>query len=124
LRAFFSRLNPTLRGFLILAAIAGIVVLLQLETALAAVAILARIAFLLAIAFFVFLMWRERRGEIGMWSLRARLVFYGAALLAVADLGVDWYGGAHGLQVLAFVGVLVLSGVAMWRTWRGQHHYG
>ena len=123
MRAFFSRLNPTLRGFLILAAIAGIVVLLQLETALAAVAILARIAFLLAIAFFVFLMWRERRGEIGMWSLRARLVFYGAALLAVADLGVDWYGGAHGLQVLAFVGVLVLSGVAMWRTWRGQHHY-
>ena len=123
MRAFFSRLNPTLRGFLILAAIAGIVVLLQLETALAAVAILARIAFLLAIAFFVFLMWRERRGEIGMWSLRARVVFYGAALLAVADLGVDWYGGAHGLQVLAFVGVLVLSGVAMWRTWRGQHHY-
>jgi len=123
LRAFFSRLNPTLRGFLILAAIAGIVVLLQLETALAAVAILARIAFLLAIAFFVFLMWRERRGEIGVWPLRAQVVFYGAALLAVADLGVDWYGGAHGLQVLAFVGVLVLAGVAMWRTWRAQHHY-
>lgn len=123
MRAFFSRLNPTLRGFLILAAIAGIVVLLQLETALAAVAILARIAFLLAIAFFIFLMWRERRGEIGVWPLRAQVVFYGAALLAVADLGVDWYGGAHGLQVLAFVGVLVLAGVAMWRTWRAQHHY-
>ncbi len=85
---------------------------------------LARIAFLLAIAFFVFLMWRERRAEIGMWSTRARVVFYGAALLAVADLGVDWYGGAHGLQVLAFVGVLVLAGVAMWRTWRDQHTYG
>ncbi len=121
MRAFFSRLNPTLRGFLILAAIAGIVVLLQLETALAAIVVLARIAFLLAIAFFVFLMWRERRAEIGMWSLRARVVFYGAALLAVADLGVDWYGGAHGLQVLAFVAVLALSGFAMWRTWREQH---
>lgn len=123
MRAFFSRLNPTLRGFLILAAIAGIVVVLQLETALAAIVVLARIAFLLAIAFFVFLMWRERRAEIGMWSLRARVVFYGAALLAVADLGVDWYGGAHGLQVLAFVGVLVLAGVAMWRTWREQHTF-
>ena len=121
MRAFFARLNPTLRGFLILAAIAGIIVVLQLETALVAVVVLARIAFLLAIAFFVFLMWRERRAEIGMWSLRARVVFYGAALLAVADLGVDWYGGAHGLQVLAFVGVLVLSGAAMWRTWREQH---
>jgi hypothetical protein len=123
MKAFFSRLNPTLRGFLILAAIAGVIVVLQLETALAAVVVLARIAFLLAIAFFVYLMWRERRAEIGMWSVRARVVFYGAALLAVADLGVDWYGGAHGLQVLAFVGVLVLAGVAMWRTWREQRTY-
>ena len=123
MRAFVSRLNPTLRGFLILAAIAGIIVVLQLETALAAIVVLARIAFLLAIAFFVFLMWRERRAEIGMWSTRAQVVFYGAALLAVADLGADWYGGAHGLQVIAFVGVLVLAGIAMWRTWRNQHTY-
>jgi len=123
-RGFFSRLNPTLRGFLILAAIAAVVVLLQLETTLVTLLVVARIAFLLAIAFFVFLMWRERRAEIGMWSLRARVVFYGAALLAVADLGVNWYGGAHGLQVLAFVAVLALSGFAMWRTWRDQHHYG
>jgi small-conductance mechanosensitive channel len=120
---FFSRLNPTLRGFLILAAIAAIVVVLQLQNTLAALLVLARIAFLLAIAFFVFLMWRERRTEISEWPLRARAAFYGAALLAVADLGVDWYGGARGLQVLAFFAVLVLSGFAMWRVWRDQHTY-
>jgi hypothetical protein len=120
---FFSRMNPTLRGFLILILIAAIVVVLQLESTLTALLILARIAFLLAIAFFVFLIWRERRGEIGMWSLRARVVFYGAAILAVADLGADWYGGAHGLQVIAFVGVLVVCGLAMFRTWRDQHTY-
>ena len=68
-------------------------------------------------------MWRERREEIAVWPLRARIVFYGAAFLAVADLGVDWYGGATGLQVLAFVAVLVFCGLAMWRTWRDQHHY-
>ncbi len=124
MKAFFSRLNPSLRGFLILGAIAGVVVLLQLETTLVALLVLARIAFLLAIAFFVFLMWRERRAEIGAWPGRAQIVFYGAAFLAVGDLGVDWYGGAHGLQVLAFVGVLALSGFAMWRTWRDQHTYG
>ena len=123
MKAFFSRLNPTLRGFLILGVIAAGVVLLQLESTLVALLVLARIAFLLAIAFFVFLMWRERRAEIGAWPARARVVFYGAALLAVADLGVDWYGGAHGLQVLAFVAVLALSGFAMWRTWKDQHRY-
>lgn len=123
MRRFFSRLNPTLRGFLILAAIAGVVVVLQLQNTLSALLVLARIAFLLAIAFFIFLMWRERRGEIAEWSLRARVVFYGAALLAVADLGVDWYGGAHGLQILAFIGVLGLCGFAMWRVWRDQHTY-
>jgi len=120
---FFSRMNPTVRGFLILILIAAIVVVLQLESTLTALLVLARIAFLLAIAFFVFLIWRERRGEIGMWSLRAQVVFYGAAILAVADLGADWYGGAHGLQVIAFVGVLVICGWAMFRTWRDQHSY-
>jgi hypothetical protein len=116
-------MNPTLRGFLIILAIVLIVVVLQLEATLAALLILARIAFLLAIAFVVFLMWRERREEIAVWPMRARVVIYGAAFLAVADLGVDWYGGATGLQVLAFVAVLVFCGLAMWRTWRDQHHY-
>jgi small-conductance mechanosensitive channel len=123
MRAFFRNMNPTLRGFLIILAIVAVVVVLQLQATLAALLIVARVAFLLAIAFFVYLMWRERRQEIASWPARARIVFYGAAVLAVADLGVNWYGGSHGLQILAFVGVLVLSGLAMWRTWRDQHHY-
>ena len=121
--SFFSRMNPTLRGFLIIAAIVVVIVVLQLEATLVALLLIARIAFLLAIVFFVYLMWRERREEIAAWPLRARVVFYGAALLAVADLAVNWYGGAHGLEVLAFVGVLAASGFAMWRTWREQHTY-
>ncbi len=120
---FFSRLNPTLRGLLIIAAIAGLIVVFQLEQTLAALLILARVAFLLAIAYFIFLVWRERREGISMWSRRARTVFYGAAVLAVADVGVYWYGGAVGYQVLAFVAVLALCGIAMWRTWRDQHTY-
>jgi len=104
--SWFSRMNPTLRGFLIIALI------------------VARIAFLLAIAFFIYLMWRERRGEIAEWPTRARVVFYGAAALAVADLAVNWYGGAQGLEVIAFVAVLACCGFAMWRVWRDQHTYG
>jgi small-conductance mechanosensitive channel len=122
-RGFFSRMNPTLRGFLIILAIVGVVVILQLQATVVSLLLIARIVFILAIAFFVFLIWRERREEISAWPQRARVVFYGAALLAVADLGLNWYGGAHGLQVLAFVGVLVCCGFAMWRTWRDQHTY-
>ncbi|MGH3049783.1 MAG: hypothetical protein ACRDLK_06465 [Gaiellaceae bacterium] len=123
MRDFFSRMNPTLRGLLIIAAIAALVVVLQLEATLVALLILARVAFILAIAFFVYLMWRERREGIAAWPQRARIVFYGAAVLAVADIGAYWYGGATGLEILAFLGVLVCSGFAMWRTWREQHTY-
>jgi len=123
MRGFFSRMNPTLRGFLILALIALIVVVLQLENTLVALTIIARIAFILAIAVFVFLVWRERREAISLWPRRATTAFYGAAILAVADLAVYWYGGAHGFQLLAFIAVLVLCGLAMFRIWRDQHHY-
>jgi hypothetical protein len=108
---------------LIIAAIAALVVVFQLEQTLTALYILARVAFILAIAYFIFLMWRERREGISMWSARARWVFYGAAVVAVADVGLYWYGGAVGLQILAFVAILVLCGFAMWRTWRDQHTY-
>jgi len=123
MRSFFTRMNPTLRGFLIILAIVGVIVVLQLEATLSALLILARIAFFLAVAFFIYLMWRERREEIGAWSRRARIVFYGAALIAVADLGAEWYGGVHHGQIIAFLAVLVLAGLAMWRTWRDQHTY-
>jgi small-conductance mechanosensitive channel len=119
----FPRINPTLRGFLIIAAIAGLIVVFQLEQTLFALSLLARIAFMLAIAYFIFLVWRERREGISMWSRRAQTVFYGAAILAVGDVGVYWYGGAVGYQLLAFVAVLALCGLAMWRTWRDQHTY-
>jgi small-conductance mechanosensitive channel len=121
--SFFSRINPFVRGLLILAVIAGLVVVFQLEQTLNALYILARVAFILAIAYFIFLMWRERREGIAMWPQRAQWVFYGAAIVAVADVGLYWYGGAVGLQVFAFVAILVLCGFAMWRTWRDQHTY-
>ena len=120
----FSRMNPTLRGFLIIGVIALVVVGLKLEATLVALSIILRIAFFLAIAFFVFLMWRERRDEIDTWSGRAKTVFYGAALLIVADVGA-WivHGLGSGPNALAFVLVLGLCGFAMWRVWRDEHTY-
>jgi hypothetical protein len=118
-----SRINPTVRGFVIIAAIAAVIVVLRLEATLTALFILARIAFLLAIAFFVYLVWRERRQEISVWPPRAQVVFYGAALLIVADIGAISFVDETGPDAVAFVLVLALSAFAMWRVWRDQHTY-
>jgi len=122
MRRFFSE-HPTLRGFLIIAAIAGIVVALSLQPTLAALFLLARIAFFLAIAFFIYLVWRERREDIALWPRRAYLAFYGAAVLAVAALGVYFWRGATGLDAAAFLVILGLAVFSMWRVWRDQHTY-
>ena len=121
---FFSRLNPTLRGLAIIALIAAIVVVLRLEATLVALSAILSILFVLAIVFFVFLVWRQNRADIATWSVRARTTFYGAALLIVADIGAAWWGGARGLNLLAFLAVLAVSGFAMFRVWREQHSYG
>jgi small-conductance mechanosensitive channel len=117
------RLNGTLRGLLIIAAVALVVVVLQLWMTLFALVILARLAFILAIAFVVFLMWREQREGISMWPQRAQVVFYGSAIVAVADVGAYWYRSARGMEVVAFLATLALCALAMFRTWREQHRY-
>jgi hypothetical protein len=123
-KRFFSDMNPTVRGLLVIALIAIVVVVLQLEATLTALFLLARIAFFLAIAFFVYLMWKERRSDIDMWSSRSRTVFYGAALLIVADVAASIIRGfASGLDSLAFILVLGLCGLSMWRVWRDEHTY-
>ena len=117
-------MNPTLRGFLVIGLIAAVVVVLQLERTLTALFIVARIAFFLAIAYFLFLMWRDRREEIAMWSTRARVVFYGSALLLVVNVASRFFAGGNGWNLIAFLAVFVLAGFAMWRVWRDQHSYG
>jgi hypothetical protein len=125
MRRAVANMNPFLRGMAIVVLIAIVVVVLQLQATLAALFLLARIAFFLAIAFFLYMVWRERRGDIATWSRRAQGVLYGSIALLLADVG--WFvvgGGHHGLDALAFVVVLAAGAFALWRTWRDQHTYG
>jgi small-conductance mechanosensitive channel len=124
MRRAFRDMNATLRGFLIIALIAVVVVALQLEKTLTALFLIAQIAFFLAIAFFIYLLWRDHREEISMWSARSRIVFYGAALLMVVNVASRWFVSISGLNLLVFVAVFVLGGFAMWRVWHDQHSYG
>jgi small-conductance mechanosensitive channel len=124
MRRFFADMNPTLRGFLIILAIVLVVVVLQLQATVISLLLLARIAFFLAIAFFVYLLWRERRADIETWPGRARFAFYGGALLIVVALGLFFVRGVSGRNALAFFLILGLCAFSMFRVWRDQHTYG
>jgi len=124
MRHFWSDLNPTLRGFLIVALIALLVIVLNLYVTLAALYAIAGIAFFLAIAFFVYMLWRERRQEIAAWPTHSKIAFYGGALVIVVALGGYFTGHPTGLDALGFLVALGLAGFAMWRAWRDQHTYG
>ena len=124
MRRFFADMNPTLRGFLIIVAIVAAVIVLNQQNTVVSLTILARIAFFLAIAFFIYLLWRERRSDISTWPGRAQFAFYGGALLIVVAIGTFILRGVSGRNALAFLVILGLSGFAMFRVWRDQHSYG
>ena len=129
MRKLFAQINPFVRGLLVIAAVALVVVVLQLYQTLAALFLIAKIAFPLAIAFFVYLMWRERRSDIATWPDRLRAVLYAGVAVIVADFLLLTYlslvgDGLAGFDALAFVLTLGLSGFAIYRAWRDAHTYG
>ena len=123
MKRFFTEMNPTIRGFGIIILVTLVVVVLSLEPVLATVGGLLRIAFFLAIAFFLFLLWREKRGDIETWSDRSRAVFYAAVVLAVVDIGAFVGLRPSGRDALAFFLVLIACAYALVRTWRDEHRY-
>ena len=121
MRRFYE--NRTVRGLALVALIALIVVVLSLESVLAAIGGLLGIAFFLAVAFFLFLIWRERRGDLEAWANRSRRVFYGAIALAVIDVGAAIGLSPMGPDAIAFFAVLACCAWAVIRTWRAEHTY-
>ena len=124
MRRVWDRIPPLVRGFGIVALIALVVVVLSLEPVLAAIGGILQIAFFLAIAFFLFLVWRERRGDLEAWSEWNRRLFYGAIVLAVVDIGLAiGFGFPAGIGAFAFVVVLVACAYVLVRVWRLEHRY-
>jgi len=123
-RRLWDRTPALARGLGIVALIALVVVLLSLEPVLAAIGGILQIAFFLAIAFFLFLVWRERRGDLEAWSEWNRRLFYGAIVLAVVDLGLAiGFGFPAGIGAFAFVVVLIACAYVVFRVWRLEHRY-
>jgi hypothetical protein len=124
------RTNGTLRGFLVIVAVAAAITASGQAGAvgLGLVLYALRIAFIVVIAFALFRLWRRNREEISTWPARARVVLYGAALLALVDVVVAFvlpgFWPRGGLEALVFFFVLAACAFAMWRVWRDQHTYG
>ncbi len=122
-----SRINPTVRGFLIIVAVAALLTAAGQtgDLGLGIVFLILRIAFVVVLAIFLFGLWRRNRETISMWSARSRAVFYGAVGLALVDVIAAatpfWPRGAR--QALVFFLVLAACIFAMWRVWRDEHTY-
>jgi uncharacterized membrane protein YqjE len=128
MRSFFANLNPLVRGLAVVALIALVVVVLNLGNTIAALFLIARIAFPLAIAFFLFLLWRDRRSDIETWGDRERRVFYAAVAVGVVAALAYTYAALLGVELAgltAFALVLTLGfcGWSAYRAWRDAHTY-
>jgi amino acid transporter len=116
--------NRFVRGMVLVALVSLAIVLLSLEESLVTAGALLRVAFFLAIAFFLFLVWRERRGDLEAWSDRNRRLFYAAVLLAVVAIGLFIGWGLPGdRDALALVATLAACAFAIFRIWRLEHTY-
>ena len=111
------------RGLVLIALVSLAIVLLSLEESLVTAGALLRVAFFLAIAFFLFLLWRERRSDIEAWSDLSRRTFYGAIALAVLAIGALIGLSPKGADAIAFVCVLACCVWAVVRVWRREHRY-
>jgi small-conductance mechanosensitive channel len=111
------------RGMALIALVSAVIVLLSLEESLVTAGALVRVAFFLAIAFFLFLVWRERRGDLEAWTELSRRTFYAAVGLAVVDVAALIALGPRGLDAVVFVVVLLACAYAVVRVWRREHTY-
>jgi hypothetical protein len=118
-------ISPLVRNLLILAAVALVIVVLNLEQSLVTASVLLRIAFFIVIGVVAYFMWRDfGRREIGTWPSRQQYVFYAAVALFVVDLGWYFIRGVSGRNALAFFLVAGASIYAGVRTWLDQTRYG
>jgi hypothetical protein len=118
------RISPFLRNLVILAVVAGAIVALNAETALATANALLSIAFFIVIGVVLYFFWRDfGRREIATWGDRATWVFYSALALLLVDIGWWFVSAPQGRNALVSIVVGAICAFVGVRTWREQRRY-
>ena len=97
--------------------------MLSLQAVLATVGGLLRIAFFLAIAFFLFMLWREGASDIEVWrdpAGRSSTARSGSSSSTSARSSASRPSGPDALAFFLVLGACVYAAV---RTWREEHTY-
>jgi hypothetical protein len=115
--------NGLVRGLALVALVSLGIVLLSLEESIVTARALLSVAFFLAVAFFLFMLWRERRSDMETWSDLSQRTFYGAIVLVVLDIGAVLGLRPTGVDAVVFFVVLACCAWAVYRVWRREHRY-
>jgi hypothetical protein len=114
-------MSAFVRNLLILAAVAVVIAVLNLQVALFTIGLLMRIAFFIVIGVVAYFFWRDfGRREIETWPQRVAWVFYSAVGLLVVDIGWWMLRSPSGPDALAFFLVAAACIYVGVRTWRDQ----
>ena len=108
------------RGLALIALVSAVIVVFSLEESLVTARALVSVGFFLAIAFFLFLLWRERRSELETWAAISRVAFFAAVALAVVDVAAFVVLDPGGPEAVAFLLVLAACAFAIVRVWRRE----
>jgi hypothetical protein len=108
------------RGLALVAVVSAVIVALSAEWSVQVVGAVLWVAFLVALAFFLVRLYRERKGEADHWSQRARIAFAGAIALAGADVVLAIVLRPTRGDAVAFFVVLAASIYAAVRIWRTE----
>src|SRR4029078_8460835 len=96
-------ISPFVRNLGILAVIAGVIMVLNLQTSLITASLLLRVAFFIVVGLVAYMLWRDfDRRESDLWSRQKQIVLYGAVALLVVGLGWFFITPLSGLDALAF----------------------
>lgn len=108
------------RGLAAVATVSAVIVALSAEWSLTIVSAILWVAFLLALAFFLVRLFRERRGEADHWTRRGRVAFVAAIAIALADVLAAIVLAPTRADAVIFFVVLAGAVYAAVRVWRDE----